>query len=78
MAFMMLTMPLISLFIGFTLPAGVGFYWICSSLIGGGIQFVMQQFYGPQKLLAKERSKELKERSLTELKQISIAENSAE
>ena len=29
MAGMMLTMPLISLFIGFTLPAGVGFYWIC-------------------------------------------------
>lgn len=78
MAFMMLTMPLISLFIGFTLPGGVGFYWICSSIVGGGIQYVMQQFYGPQKLLAKERSKELKERSITELKQISIAENSAE
>lgn len=78
MAGLMLTMPLISLFIGFTLPGGVGFYWICSSLIGGVIQYVMQQFYGPQKLLAKERSKELKERSLVELKQISIAENSAE
>jgi len=78
MALLMFLMPLISLFIGFTLPGGVGFYWICSSLIGGGIQYVMQQFYGPQKLLAKERSKELKERTLMELKQISIAENSAE
>ena len=35
MAGMMLTMPLLSLFIGFTLPGGVGFYWIWSSLVGG-------------------------------------------
>ena len=56
---MMLTMPLISLFIGFTLPCGVTFYWACSSIIGGVIQVFVQQFYGPQKLLAKERAKEL-------------------
>ncbi len=56
---MMLTMPLISLFIGFSLPGGVTFYWACSSLIGGIAQIAVQQFYGPQKLLAKERSKEL-------------------
>ncbi len=56
---MMLTMPLISLFIGFTLPCGVTFYWACSSIIGGVIQVFVQQFYGPQKLLAKERTKEL-------------------
>ena len=59
MAGMMLTMPLISLFIGFTLPGGVGFYWICSSLIGGFIQTGIQQFYGPHKMLARERAKEL-------------------
>ncbi len=59
MAGMMLTMPLISLFIGFGLPGGVGFYWICSSLIGGLIQSGVQMFYGPQRLLARERSKEL-------------------
>ena len=56
---MMLTMPLISLFIGFGLPGGVGFYWICSSLIGGLIQSGVQLWYGPQKLLARERAKEL-------------------
>lgn len=59
MAGMMLTMPLISLFIGFALPGGVTFYWMCSSLIGGVIQVVIQYFYGPHKMLAKERSKEL-------------------
>ncbi len=62
MAGMMLTMPLISLFIGFTLPGGVGFYWICSSLVGGLIQYGLQALYGPNKLLARERNKELNKR----------------
>ncbi len=56
---MMLTMPLMSLFIGFSLPGGVTFYWACSSLIGGLAQIAVQYFYGPHKLLSKERSKEL-------------------
>jgi len=56
---MMLTMPLISLFIGFSLPGGVTFYWACSSLIGGLAQVAVQYFYGPHKLLSKERAKEL-------------------
>ncbi len=56
---MMLFMPLISLWIGFGLPAGVGFYWICSSLIGGLIQSGVQLWYGPHKLLARERAKDL-------------------
>ena len=59
MSGMMLTMPLISLFIGFSLAGGVTFYWACSSLIGGFIQIGVQQFYGPHKVLAKERTNEL-------------------
>lgn len=59
MSGMLLTMPLISLFIGFSLPGGVTFYWACSSLIGGLIQTAIQYFYGPHKMLAHERLKEL-------------------
>ncbi len=59
MAGMMLTMPLISLLIGFTLPGGVAFYWACSSLIGGLVQLGVQNFYGPHKMLSRERIKEL-------------------
>ena len=70
MAGMMLTMPLISLFIGFGLPGGVGFYWICSSLVGGMIQYVLQVVYGPYKLLSRERAKELNERCDFEKKQL--------
>lgn len=75
MAGMMLTMPLISLFLGFTFPGGVGFYWICSSLIGGLIQSGVQLLYGPNKLLAKNRSKELKERYSFEKKQLEKFDN---
>lgn len=59
MSGMLFTMPLISLFIGFGFPGGVTFYWACSSLIGGFIQSGLQVFYGPHKMLAKERAKEL-------------------
>ena len=72
---MMLTMPLISLFIGFGLPAGVGFYWICSSLIGGLIQSGVQLWYGPQKLLARERAKELSVQCDFEVKQLNKFNN---
>lgn len=72
---MMLGMPLISLFIGFTLPAGVGFYWICSSLIGGLIQSGVQLWYGPHKLLARERAKELGVQCDFETKQLEKFDN---
>ncbi len=57
---MMLTMPLFTLFIGFSLPGGVAFYWACSSLIGGLIQLGIQNFYGPHKMISRERSNDLK------------------
>ena len=56
---MLLMMPLFSLYIGFLVPGGVSFYWVCSSLIGGLLQVVIQHVYGPQRLLAGERAKEL-------------------
>lgn len=59
MAGMMFGLPVISLFIGFGFPAGVTFYWACSSLIGGIIQVGVQYFYGPHKMLSRERAKEL-------------------
>ena len=74
MAGMMLTMPLLSLFIGFTLPGGVAFYWTCSSLIGGVIQVGVQQFYGPQRMLARERVKELTKQCDFEAQQMKKAE----
>lgn len=62
MAGMMLTMPLISLIIGFTVTSAAGFYWACSSLISGIIQAIIQSVYGPQKMIAAEQTKELYKR----------------
>lgn len=70
MAGMMLMMPLMTLFIGFGMPGGVAFYWACSSLIGGFIQLGVQYFYGPHKMLARERAKELSARCKFEEGQI--------
>ena len=56
---MMITMPFISLFIGFSVTCAAGFYWACSSLISGVIQAVLQYTYGPQKMIAAEQSKDL-------------------
>lgn len=68
---MMLSTPLISLFIAFSAPCGLGFYWACSSLIGGLIQAATQYFYGPYKMLAKERAKKIIECNKQESKILS-------
>lgn len=49
---MLLGMPLFSLYIGFTVPGGVGFYWLCSSVIGVMQQLLMNKFYNPRKVAA--------------------------
>ncbi len=63
---MMLTMPFISLFIGFTVSCAAGFYWACSSLISGLIQAGVQLMYGPRKMISGEQTKELYKRFKTE------------
>lgn len=57
MAGMMLTMPLISLFIAFTVPGAVGFYWACSNLASGAVSTVMSYIYSPNKIIAAEQAK---------------------
>ena len=54
---MMLSMPLISLFLGFTFPAAVGLYWAFSSLVSGALQIAVQSIYSPQKLMAESQAK---------------------
>lgn len=57
MAAMMLTMPLISLVIAFTVPGAVGFYWACSNLVSGSIQTVLSYIYNPNKIIAMDQAK---------------------
>ncbi len=59
MSGMLLTMPLISLFIGFGFPGALGFYWACSAVVSGTIQTVISLKFGPNTIIAKEQTKEV-------------------
>lgn len=47
---MLLLMPLMSLWIAFTVPAGLGLYWIISNLIGIAQLYLLNALYNPKKL----------------------------
>ncbi len=47
---MLLWMPLFSLYISFTVPGGVGVYWICSNIIALGQTTVLNKIYDPVKI----------------------------
>ena len=53
MKFVMYLLPLFSAWIAYSVPAAVGFYWICSSLFSLVQSIVMGKFYGPTALIAK-------------------------
>ena len=59
MTFMMLMMPLISIWFAFSVPAGVGFYWIWSALFSFLITFALNQYFTPERTAAiNEKEKE--------------------
>lgn len=66
MAAMMLIMPLFSLYIAFSVPGAVGFYWACSNVVSGGLQTASQLLYGPSVVIAKEQSKSIVDRAKKE------------
>ncbi|MBE6729260.1 MAG: YidC/Oxa1 family membrane protein insertase [Ruminococcaceae bacterium] len=68
MAGMMLTMPIMSLVISFNAPAGLGFYWACSSFIGAFINIFVQECFGPRKAIANEQAKLIVKKSAEEKK----------
>lgn len=49
----MYLLPLFSAWIAYSVPAAVGFYWICSSLFSLIQSIIMGKFYGPAVLIAK-------------------------
>ncbi len=58
---MMVMMPLFSLYITFTVPGGVGVYWICSNLLALLQTFILNHIYNPAKIRA-QAEKEYEER----------------
>lgn len=80
MSGMMLTMPIMSLIIAFTVPGAVGFYWACSNLVAGATQAFSQIVYSPNKLVAEQQANFVFKRAAEEdkKKQTSAAKKSAE
>lgn len=58
---MMVMMPSFSLFIAFTVPGGVGVYWICSNIISLLQTVILNNIYNPAKIRA-QAEKEYEER----------------
>lgn len=53
MGCMMLTMPLMSVWLTFTFPAGMGMYWILSNILAFLQTLIVGHFYAPRKTIAK-------------------------
>ena len=68
MKFMMYMMPVFSLFFTFTVPAGVGIYWIYANVVGFVQARVLYKFFNPKEMAEKHRQQmeEHKERERLE------------
>ena len=72
---MMVMMPLFSLWIAFTVPGAVGFYWACSNFAAMLIQIGMQLFYTPAMINAKQEANEMIKRRNYEKARIAEVEH---
>ena len=55
---MMFMMPLLSVFISFSVPAGVGIYWIYSNILSVIQTILLNKYFNPQLIAAKEIAEE--------------------
>ncbi len=53
MKVMIFALPLFSAYIAYTVPAAVGFYWICSTVFGFVQSLIMHRYFGPDMLVAR-------------------------
>ncbi len=74
MGMMMFLMPVFSLWIAFSVPGAVGFYWACSNIVSTLIQVVMQIIYNPGRVVAKTEAKEALARREKEKEKIKAVE----
>lgn len=69
MKYMMLLLPLITVYISYIVPGAVGFYWICSTVIGFIQTVIINKFYSPLNLTAKAEAQHV---ALMELKEAKV------
>lgn len=69
MRYMMLFLPLITVYISYIVPGAVGFYWIWSTVIGFVQTVVINKFYSPLNLTAKAEAQHV---ALMEIKEAKV------
>lgn len=57
MMVMMFGLPLFSAYIAYSVPAAVGFYWICSTLLGLVQSLIMGKIYNPVTMIANQEAR---------------------
>lgn len=53
MKLMIYGLPLFSAYIAYTVPAAVGFYWICSTVISFVQSIIVNKYFGPDMMIAR-------------------------
>ena len=53
MKLMIYGLPLFSAYIAYTVPAAVGFYWICSTVISFVQSIIVHKYFGPDMMTAR-------------------------
>ncbi len=69
MKYMMLFLPLITVYISYIVPGAVGFYWIWSTVIGFVQTLIITKFYSPLNITAKSEAQHV---ALLELKEAKV------
>ena len=69
MKYMMLALPLFSVYISYIVPGAVGFYWIWSTIIGFAQTLIISKFYSPASITA---MKEAQHVALMEQKEAAV------
>ena len=66
MKYMFIALPLLTAWIAYTVPAAVGFYWVCSTVFGFIQTLIMNKFYSPDLLGAKAEAQHIARLELEE------------
>lgn len=69
MRYMLLLLPLLTVYISYIVPGAVGFYWICSTVIGFVQTVIINKYYSPANLTAKAEAQHV---ALMEIKEASV------
>ncbi len=66
MKYMFIALPVLTAWIAYTVPAAVGFYWICSRVFGFIQTLIMNKFYSPDIMIAKSEAQHIARLELDE------------